>query len=625
MAKQLTIKNKKEEKRLFNRRCLTIACLSGALLSILIARLCYLQIFQYHSYTTLSRKNFVISLPIEPMRGLIYDRHNHLIAGNKPVFSLTIIPNQVPNLKETISALQNILHISNQEVADFYHSIKQYRPYQPIPLRLQLTEQERAIFYVNQYRFAGVSIQSRMIRQYFFGKALGNVIGHVGRINQKDLSHIDPVDYSMSDYIGKTGIEKRYENLLHGQVGFKEAEVNAAGKVIRILKQIPAKPGNTLNLTIDAKLQETAKKALQNEAGAVVAIQPKTGDVLALISSPGYDPNWFVSGMTSADYQKLLNASNHPLYDRATRGQFAPGSTIKPFIAVGALDEQIITPSYQIYDPGYFQLKGVSHIYHDWKKTGHGWVNLTKAITVSSDTFFYNLAVNMGIDRIDNVLSEFGFGQKTGIDTTDENSGLLPSRRWKLRYQGESWYIGDTIITGIGQGFLLTTPLQLAHATSTLANRGISTKPHLLLKKKQPNKTTAIFMPIQSKNSITLKNDHTWQTVIHSMEEVVNNPAGTGWRFGHDIPYSIAAKTGTAQVYTQYRDENMTSDNLPKKLRNNILFICFAPVKNPKIALVVITEHSTLAPVVARKIIDYYLLKEKYLYHEDNPRENATT
>jgi len=624
MPKQLTIKNKKEEKRLFNRRCLIIACVSGVLLITLLARLYYLQVFQYHSYTTLSRKNFVLSLPIEPTRGLIYDRHNRLIASNKPVFSLTITPNQVPNLTDTLSGLKSILHISDQEIEDFRRNIKQYRPYQPIPLRLQLTEQERAIFYVNQYRFEGVSIQSRMIRQYFFGTALSNVIGHVGRINQMDLSHIDAVNYSASDYIGKTGIEKYYEDQLHGQVGFKEAEANAAGKIIRLLKQTPAKQGDTLYLTIDAKLQEAAKKALQNEAGAVVAIQPETGDILALLSNPGYDPNGFVSGMSSEAYQKLLNASNHPLYDRATRGQFAPGSTIKPFIAVGALNEQVITPAYQIYDPGYFQLKGVNHIYHDWKKTGHGWVNLTKAITVSSDTFFYNLAVNMGIDRIDNILSDFGFGHKTGVDTTDENAGLLPSRQWKSRYQGESWYIGDTIITGIGQGFLLATPLQLAQATATLANRGIRIKPHLLLKKKLPDNTT-IFTPTQSKDSITLKKNSTWQTVIHSMEAVIKNPVGTGWRFGHNLLYSIAAKTGTAQVYTKYRNEEMASDDLPKKLRNNMLFICFAPVKNPKIALVVITEHSTLAPVVARKIIDYYLLKEKYLYHEDNPRKNATT
>jgi penicillin-binding protein 2 len=624
MSKQLTIKNKKKEKYLFKRRCIIVACLSGSLFLLLFIRLYGLQVFQYHNYADLSRKNFVISLPIEPTRGLIFDRHNQLIAKNKPVFSLTVIPNQVPNLSNTLSGLQKLLHISNQEIETFYHNLKQYRPYQPIPLRLQLTEEEIATFYVNRYRFDGVDIQSKMIRQYPFGETLGNVIGHVGRINKNDLATIDSVNYSASDYIGKTGIEKYYENQLHGKVGFQEAEANASGKILRTLKQKPAISGDNLYLTIDTKLQKAAKKALQGEAGAVVAIQPKTGDILALLSSPGYDPNWFVSGISPDAYQKLLHASNNPLYDRATRGQFAPGSTIKPFIAVGALNAQIITPSDQIYDPGYFQLKGVNHVYHDWKKSGHGWVNLTKAIAVSSDTYFYNLAVNMGIDRIDKILTEFGFGHKTGIDTTDENTGLLPSRQWKSRYQGQPWYIGDTIITGIGQGFLLATPLQLAQATTTLANRGVNVQPHLLLKKTLPNHQWK-FLPIRVKDTIKLKNSKTWQTVIASMQAVVKDPAGTGWRFGRHLPYSIAAKTGTAQVYTQYRNEEMSSNNLPKRLRNNMLFICFAPIKDPKIALVVITEHSTLAPVVARKIIDYYLLKEKYLYHEDNPRTDITT
>ncbi len=608
MPKQLTIKNQLRESRLFKRRCLIISIIVALAVLSLVARLFYLQILQHRRYATLSQKNLMTILPIPPARGLIYDRNGVLLAENIPAFSLTVIPNKVSNLKKEINALKKIVSLSDDDISDFYKSLKRYRPYQPVPLKFKLSEDETAKFYVNQYRFPGFNIIARLIRQYPLGKYLSSVVGHVGRITKSDLQNIDAINYSATDYIGKTGIEKYYEKQLHGTVGTQEVETDAAGKIVRAIKRTPPISGDNLYLTIDSNLQKAAMDALGDEAGAVVAIEPATGEVLALVTNPSYDPNQFITGFTGDAYQQLLNAPGDPLYNRAVQGQFAPGSTIKPFMAIEGLDSGIITTDDTIYDPGYFQLKGTKHIYHDWDPHGHGWVNVTKAITVSSDTFFYNLAVAMGINRIDDILNQFGFGKLTYIDTTDENSGLVPSRAWKGKYKGESWYIGDTIITGIGQGFLLATPLQLAQAVAIIADRGIRIQPHLLLKQ-QPFSQPAILTQKVFEPPVILNHPSIWNVVIQAMQDVIRSPDGTGWRFGRNTPYTVAGKTGTAQVYSQYRSEDESDLNIPKKLRNNMLFICFAPIDRPKIALAVITEHSDMAPIVARKVMDAYLLQ----------------
>lgn len=611
MPKRLTLKDYFSESQLFNRRIITSTLLVSLLALSLIIRFVYLQVIEHKRYIILSHHNQVTLLPIAPNRGLIYDRHGVLLAENLPVFSLEIIPDHVKDPKETITQLKKIINISNDDIEQFYKSIKQHRPFEPIPLKLKLTEEEVASFYVNQYHFPGVVVNARLIRHYLMGSALSNVTGYVGRINAEDLRHIDTANYGDTNFIGKVGIEKYYENELHGKVGYQQAEVDAGGHIFRVLKRIPPIPGDDLYLTIDSRLQIAAIKALGKERGAIVAIQPKTGQVLALVSHPSYDPNLFVTGINAKDYQKLQNSPAKPLYNRAIRGRFPSASTIKPFFALEGLDSHIITPNTTIKDPGWFKLPNNNHIYHDWKPGGHGLVNVSKGLIVSCDTFFYQLAVNLGITRMVDILNRFGFGRVTSIDLAEEMPGLVPNPTWKRGALGTSWYTGDTIILGIGQGFMLTTPLELANATATLANRGQHFKPELMLSLKHPDATETQTEPLL-KDSVMLNNNQAWGVVIDAMQKVITStlPWGTGYSFGRNPAYTIAAKTGTGQVYSFARN-HVAQDQLPKHLRDHSLFIAFAPVENPEIALAVIVENSPIAPIVARKVMDYYLITEK--------------
>ena len=572
---------------------------------VLFVRLGYLQIKEHHFYSTLSRHNLLNIIPIEPNRGLIYDRNGALLAKNIPSFTLTIIPNSTKHLNKTLEALRKIIPISNDEMKKFYHILYQYRPYQPVPIKLKLTESDVAKFYVNQYRFPSVSIQSRMLRYYTEGPLMSDVIGYVGRINPRELRQINSSNYNADNDIGKSGIEKYYEKQLHGTAGAEEVEIDASGHIVRVLKRIPPKPGDAIYLTIDSKLQAEAEKVMGNESGAIVIIQPQTGQLLALVTNPSYDPNPFVTGLSHKEYEALLNSPQHPLYNRAIRGQFAPGSTIKPFFALMGLDQNIVTPQYKIFDPGWFQLPNTPHIFHDWRRSGHGWVNVTKALIVSCDTYFYNLAVNMGIDRMINVLHEFGFGQTTGIDMPGEAPGLVPTPRWKMGNQAHPWYTGDTIVMGIGQGFLLTTPLQLGEAIATLAERGERFKPDLLFKTVSPDGTVTL-QPPTPEAPVVLAHPEDWNVVIHAMQAMINSPIGTADFFGPHQGFTVAAKTGTAQVYGHQRDEDRTRTNLPKRLRNNHTFIAFAPVKNPQIAIAVVVEHNAMADKMTGKILNYY-------------------
>jgi len=617
MKNKLTIKNHQQESRQFKRRSIitlvTVLIFSG----ILVLRLAYLQIIDHQLYSTLSQQNLLYLMPIEPNRGLIYDRNGVLLAKNIPVFNLDIIPAKIKNMHNTISALKKILPISANDIKNFHRNLKRHRPYQEVPLKMKLSESEVAKFYVNAYRFPGVSVQSSLLRYYPEGKSMSNVIGYVGRINAQELNQIDHVNYSASNYIGKVGIERYYEKQLHGTVGVKEAEVNARGQIIRTIKQTLPVPGKDLYLTIDSRLQAFAEKALGKNSGAIVVIQPSTGEILALVTKPNYDPNLFVAGLSNAAYKKLLHAPQHPLFNRAIRGQFAAGSTIKPFVSAGGLSDTVITKNYRIYDPGWFRLPNTKHIYHDWKYGGHGWVDVSKAITVSCDTFFYNLAVKLGIKRLDNILLKFGFGQSTQIDMMEELPGLVPTPHWKRGANGHSWYTGDTILTAIGQGYLLATPLQLAQATAILAERGARYQPHLLLKTRD-GKGVITEMPSIEKAPVILSSPKIWDTVIHAMQRVVNSPMGTAEGYGRHPGYTVAAKTGTAQVFGKERDEERSRMNIPKRLRNNHLFISFAPVKKPKIAIAVVVEHASFADNIARKVTDFYF-KERKLKKQNNP------
>lgn len=595
----------KEINRFFKR---SLICAIGVALFffIIFAKLFDLQIISYRFYETLSKQNVISVVSVKPNRGLIYDRNDVLLAENTPVYSLMIIPGRVKNITETLDALTPIIHLSPDDIQAFKNSLKQYRRYQAVPLKEKLTEAEVDAFYVDQYRFPGVIVQTNMMRSYPLGATAGAVVGYVSRINSSELAAMNSGNYTASDYIGKSGIEKEYEMILHGTTGSETAEIDASGKIVRSIKQIPATPGVNIYLTIDSKLQAFAEKALGDNAGAIVAIQPLTGQVLAMVTKPNFDPNLFVTGLTQKAYQSLLNAPYHPLFNRTTRGLYAPGSTIKPFIAVNALSDGVINTKYTIFDTNTFQLPNSTHIYHGYEKGGFGIVNVIRAITVSCDPFFYQLATMMGIDRIDEGLKQFGFGEKTGIDLPDELPGLVPSPAWKEKTRGKSWYPGDTVITGIGQGYLQVTPLQLAFAVATMAERGQKMQPNLLLKVMnldgtESDETPTILTPV----SITHQKD--WDAVIQAMQDVISSPEGTAhYLFGSNVPYSVAAKTGTEQVFSTYKDEQRTRKNIPFQLRNNHLFIAFAPVQNPQIALAIVVEHVPVADQIARKILDFY-------------------
>ena len=603
---RLKVKDLGKEVGLFNARLLTSAIIIIALAVTLLIRLSYLQIIEHSTYSTLSNKNQVSLLPIAPNRGLIYDRNGVLIAQNIPVFSLVVTPDKVDDLKQTIANLQKLIDITPDDIAAFYKQVKQHRRFETVLLKIKLTDTEVARFYVDEYQFPGVQIKAQLIRYYPLGPSFANVIGYVGRINEKELKHINQANYAQTNFIGKLGIEAQYEKQLHGKVGYQQVETDATGRTVRVLKRIPPTPGNNLYLSVDSRLQIAAEKALGEHNGAVIIIQPTTGEVLAMVSKPDYDPNEFVQGMSSIEYASLANGASHPLFNRALRGQYPFGSTIKPFVALAALASGTINDNFSISDPGHFSLPNTQHIYRDWKWSGHGTVDVTKAIAVSCDTFFYTIGVKMGIDNIDKILTEFGFGKPTGVDLGEELSGLVPTPAWKKKTHHQSWYTGDTVISAIGQGYMLATPLQLANATAIMAMRGHGFQPHFLVKWKDASEQFHVKAPVSLPAVKAPKKD--WNTVISGMHDVML-PGGTGMVSFGRTPYTVAGKSGTAQVYsTQGQGERA---NLPTYLRDNSLFIAFAPVDNPQIAVAVLVEHSKDAEKVARQVFDAYFHEQK--------------
>lgn len=608
MQKRISFKNHYNEIQLISRRVMLAVCFICFLVALLTWRMAYLQIYKNLLYTTLSTKNAIDLVPVEPTRGLIYDRNGILLAENIPVFSLDIIPQQVTDLQKTLNELKKIVDLSDSDITQFKKQLKQRRRFDEIPLKLRLTEEEVARFTENQYRFPGVVIKGRLMRHYPYADAFGHVLGYVGRINTQELNQIDQTNYSASHYIGKLGIEKFYEDDLHGKVGYEEVENDASGKPIRLLKKINGVPGKNIYLTIDGKLQLAAEKALSGYRGAIVAIQPKTGQVLAMVSEPAYDPNLFVLGISQKDYQALQTSGQKPLFDRALRGLYPLASTIKPYIALEGLQSGATTPEFTIFDNGLFKLPNSTHIFHDWWRPGHGKVNLARAITSSCDIYFYTLAAKMGIKRIDSILTQFGYGSLTGIDLNGELPGIVASPEWKMKNRGVRWYQGDTIISTIGQGDMQATPIQLASAVSTMANRGQRFKPTLLLGEQRPGKKYIPQAPIPLE-TVKLSDDKYWDYVIKAMRDVVDIPQGTAYsQFGRNYNYTIAAKTGTAALSKRRNpNEEDKQENMPEKLRDHHLFIAFAPVENPKLAIAIITENSNNAIEVARAIFDYYL------------------
>ncbi|MGD2055195.1 MAG: penicillin-binding protein 2 [Gammaproteobacteria bacterium] len=612
MLRELTLKDHFFEYQLFSNRAILLLVICGILLLALFARLFFLQVVAHDHFTTLSDDNRVKLQAIAPNRGLIYDRNGILLADNLPSYRLEITAEQVDDMPATLKALGEIIEIREADRLRFEKLLGRKPRFEAVPLRFHLSDEEVARFSVNRHRFPGVDIKAGLARHYPLGSLAVHALGYVGRIDEQALKHLDPSNYNGTSYIGKTGVEKTYESLLHGTVGVQQVETTAQGRVLRVLNRKPPVPGKNLYLTLDSRLQAVAKQAFGDYSGSAIALDPKTGDVLALVSQPTYDPNPFVNGIEYADYKALRDNEKQPLFNRALRGQYPPGSTVKPFIALAGLELGITGQHSSTYCPGFYTLPGSSRRYRDWKRGGHGTVDLHKAITQSCDVYFYDLALSLGIDRLHDYLVHFGFGSKTGIDIVGELAGLLPSPGWKRLRRGEPWFPGETIITGIGQGFFLATPLQLAAATAALANQGRRMKPSIIHATQDAGSNALQPHRPETTESISIHNQQNWDAVIQAMIDVVHSARGTARRIGIDSPYRIAGKTGTAQVFGLKEEEKYDAEALDEKLRDHALFISFAPVDDPQIVVAVVVENgggggSTAAPI-ADRIMDGYLL-----------------
>lgn len=629
MRSHLTIKDHFRETKLFNVRAITAVVVSIALLLVIVARLIYLQIVDHELYSTLSEDNRFHIKAIPPTRGLIYDRNGILLAHNFPTYALEITPERVKNMDETLEALSELITIDESDMSRFKRELHSNRPFKAIPIRTRLSDEEVARIAVNRHRFPGVDIAAELIRHYPHGGLGVHAIGYVGRINEKEKQLIDESDYDGTDYIGKTGIEKFYEDVLHGHVGVAQEETNATGRRLRVIEQVPSEPGFNLRLTLDAKLQQVAEEAMGDHRGSVVAIDPNNGNILTLTSTPVYDPNLFVTGIDRKTYQDLRNSEDLPLFNRALRGRYPPGSTIKPFIGLAGLELGAVQSDTTKHCPGWYRLPGDRHRYRDWKKQGHGAVDLDTAIVQSCDVYFYDLAHSLGIDRMAHFLFPFGFNEKTGTDIFGELSGLMPTSQWKRKNRGQPWYAGETLIAGIGQGYTLITPLQMAHSVGVLATYGKRMKPRIVGALENANSNEIKPLEPIEDTPVTIKNKENWHKVINAMERVVHFWHGTAFRaIGKDAPYHIGGKTGTAQVFSVKQDEEYDEDKIDERLRDHALFIAFAPVEDPKIAVAVVVENgghggSTAAPI-ARKVMDYYLLElEKMTFPEKTAEKNA--
>ena len=614
MKKHAEFKNHQREIFHFQLRLVVSIGFVVILLSILLLRFFYLQAFRHNYYQTLAESNRISIVPIVPNRGLILDRNGVVLARNYSGYTLEINQNKTTNMEATINELSTLVDITAKDRKRFKKLLAESHDFETLMIRNRLSDEEIARFAAQQYRFPGVEIKARLFRDYPFGEQTAHLIGYIGRINEADIAQLEQSDlaanYRGSDYIGKTGLEQSYESDLHGTTGIEQVEVDAGGRAVRMLSHTAPVSGNTLVLSIDSKLQEIAEKSFGNYRGALVAIDPNNGEVLAFVSKPGYDPNPFIDGIDSQSWDELNNSPDVPLNNRALRGQYPPGSTIKPFMALAGLNYHIRKPEQAINDPGVFYLPGSSRQYRDWKAGGHGSVNMFKAIQMSCDTYFYGLATELGIDNIYNYLSRFGFGNKTGIDMEGESSGLLPSQEWKMKRYQQIWYPGDTVSVGIGQGYSLVTPTQLAFATATLANDGVAYKPHLV--KEVRNSFGEQLRQIASEPLYDLSIDKANLDLVRKAMVAVTQPGGTAVYASLGTPYHIAGKTGTAQVVSMKQGEKYDEKNIDERLRDHAWFIAFAPAEEPRIALVVLAENGghgggTAAPI-ARKVLDYYLL-----------------
>ncbi|MDE1980856.1 MAG: penicillin-binding protein 2 [Betaproteobacteria bacterium] len=611
---QRFLRNPQQERWEFQLRLKTLWGLIITLCVLLLARLVWLQVISHGYYHTLAEANRISIVPIVPNRGLILDRKGTVLAENNYTYDLEINPARNKNLDRLIDQLSELVTITSSDRKLFRKALDETHGLSPVPIRNRLSETEIARFAVNHYQFPGVDIQARLIRDYPLGTSASHLIGYIGRINEADQERLDDAgltdEYRGTNHIGKLGIEGHYEHELHGVTGSEQVETDASGRGVRSLSRIDPTAGDDLFLTVDAGLQQAAEKAFGDHRGALVAIEPGTGDILAFVSEPGFDPNLFVEGIDQDNWNALNNSPDKPLNNRALRGLYPPGSTVKPFMALAALTLGKRTTAYKISDPGYFSFPGSSHRYRDWRQGGHGMVDMHLSIVQSCDTYYYGLANDLGIDAMHDFFSEFGFGQKTGIDIDGEMSGLYPSTEWKKKRYKQDWYGGETVISGIGQGYILTTPLQLAQAVATLANNGVMMKPHLVHAIR--DRATGSVREIAPENERTLPLKQSDIDFVRDAMEDVMKPGGTAAQAGAGAPYLIAGKTGTAQVVGVRQGEKYNEGRTAERNRDHALFIAFAPADKPRIAVAVLVENgghggSTAAPI-ARKVFDYYLL-----------------
>ena len=614
------------ESRIIHGRLVFIFGVVVVLTLLLIGRLVFLQVAQHSRFDALAQNNRVDLVPLPPVRGFIYDRNGEVLAQNFRVFNLEVLPDRVDDMDKLLDQLSQLVELTDDDIERFKALLKRRPSFERQTLRANLKEDEAARLAVNLHRYPGAELKARLQRHYPRGELTAHVVGYVGRISSDDLEKVDQDTYRGLHYIGKSGIEAYYENTLLGKSGFERVETNAHGRIVRSLEQIAPDTGQTMHLSIDIALQQKAIEALQAYEGAVVAIEPQTGEVLAFASVPTYDPNPFVNGISKKAYSELRASERRPLLNRALFGRYAPGSTIKGFMSLVGMqngyDHRAST-----FCPGFYSLPNHKHRYRDWKKTGHGRVSGHDAIVESCDVYYYRLAKNLGIDKMHAGMSRFGFGSQTGIDLLGEPTGLMPSRDWKRKVKDQAWYPGETVITGIGQGYMLVTPLQLAAATATLANRGTQIEPRFLSATENPRSQNKQSLKPVISSQDEISSPTAYRYVIDAMRDVVHGRKGTARRIGQGIPYEMAGKTGTAQVKSIAQNETYDEKNIEKKFKDHSLFVGFAPIDDPKIAIAVVIEHggsgSRTAAPIARQLIDFYLLDRLGMFQESEGSQIA--
>ncbi|GAA6203281.1 penicillin-binding protein 2 [Thalassotalea sp. SU-HH00458] len=644
--KRVVIRNHSAEANLFARRAFITLLGVIVIILILFNNIYELEISSYEKYQTRSNSNRIKLLPVAPNRGLIYDRNGVLLAENKPIFSLEVIPEQVENLEETIKAVSELLEIPKEKQTKLFESLRSKRRFKPLELISRLSDQQVALFSVNQHKFPGLFIDARLKRYYPFADLTTHSLGYVARINRRDVIKLEEQgkeeNYAATRNIGKLGLERFYQDILHGTIGHQEVEINNQGRIIRTLNFTPPVPGKDLTLTLDIELQMIAKRALSGKRGAIVAIDPRDGGVLAMYSNPSYNGNLFVHGISNKNYKKLLSSKDRPLVNRTVQG-YPPASTIKPLLALTGLEEEIITPETEIYDPGFYQLPGIETKRRDWKKWGHGKVNLAKSLEQSCNVYYYDLSYKLGITRIARMMEKFGFGEYTGIDIYEENRAIMPSVEWKRARYNQPWYTGETLSVGIGQSYWTVTPLQLAQAMSILVNKGHIKVPHLLKATKEivltpsenndaPMEGTehVIEMPVDEKPPIELSKNEYWDIVLDGMHNTVQKFGATGYSAFKGSKYDAAGKTGSAQTANIGQDEKYDAETTQENQRDNAMFVAFAPYEKPEIVVAVAIENvakgggGTNAAPVARQIMDQYFGNRVIVSKNKHPHHNKT-